>query len=217
MRCADTSRSDTSRSDASRSDTSRSDAPLAPCGCPTAAQVNAPRRRVLRVAAAGFAAPLAFAVWPAAESFAGDRLVEEDAEGAPAPLRASDLKPGKPVVAFPFDAQRNAPRNDSRLNKIVLIRLPEADMSAETRARAAGGVLAYSAVCTHQACDVKTWLSKEKALVCYCHSSKFALLDGGAVTAGPATRALPAIPLALDGEQLVIAGAFTAAPGGSPT
>jgi rieske iron-sulfur protein len=198
-------------------DTSRSDAFLAPCGCSTAARVNAPRRRVIRIATAGLAAPLAFAVWPAAESLVGERLVEEDAEGAPVPLRLADLKPGKPMVAFPFDAKLNAPRNDSRLNKIVLIRLPEADMSAETRARAAGGVLAYSAVCTHQACDVKTWLSKERALVCYCHSSKFALLDGGAVTAGPASRALPAIPLALDGEHLVIAGAFTATPGGSPT
>jgi rieske iron-sulfur protein len=188
-----------------------------PCGCSTTAAVNAPRRQVIRIAAAGLAAPLAFSAWPATESLAGDRLVEEDAEGAPAPLRVADLKPGKPMVAFPFDAKRNVLRSDSRLNKIVLIRLPEADMSAETRARAAGGVLAYSALCTHQACDVKTWLSKENALVCYCHSSKFALLDGGAVTAGPASRALPAIPLALEGEQLVIAGAFTAAPGGSPT
>lgn len=194
-----------------------SDTFLAPCCGPTATQVNALRRRVIRIAAAGLAAPLAFAAWPAAESLVGDCLVEEDAEGAPAPLRIADLKPGKPMVAFPFDAKRNAPRNESRLNKIVLIRLPEADMSAETRARAAGGVLAYSAVCTHRACDVKTWLSKEKALVCYCHSSKFALLDGGAVTAGPALRALPAIPLALEGDQLVIAGAFTATPGGSPT
>ena len=194
-----------------------SDTSSSPCGCSTGAQVNAPRRRVIRIGAAGLVAPLAFAAWAAAESWAGDRLVEEDAEGAPAPLRAADLKPGKPMVAFPFDVKRNAPRNDSRLNKIVLIRLPEADMSAETRARAAGGVLAYSAVCTHQACDVKTWLSKEKALVCYCHSSKFALLDGGAVTAGPASRALPAIPLALEGDQLVIAGAFTATPGGSPS
>ncbi len=194
-----------------------SDTSASPCDCSAAAQLNAPRRRVIRIGAAGLIAPLAFAAWPAAESWAGDRLVEEDAEGAPAPLRVADLKPGKPMLAFPFDVKRNAPRNDSRLNKVVLIRLPEADMSAETRARAAGGVLAYSAVCTHQACDVKTWLSKEKTLVCYCHSSKFALLDGGAVTAGPASRALPALPLALEGDELVIAGAFTATPGGIPS
>ena len=99
---------------------------------------------------------------------------------------------------------------------MLLIRLPEAEMTAETRARAAGGVLAYSAVCTHQGCDTKTWLAKEKALVCFCHSSKFALLDGAIVISGPAPRALPALPLALDGEQLVVAGAFTAPPGGSP-
>lgn len=185
--------------------------------CCAADAVNAQRRRIIHIAAAGIAAPLvtasplAFALQP------GDRLVEEDAEGAPVPLRAADLAPGKPVLAYPFDAKRGVRRDDSRLNKLVLIRLPEADMTAATRARAAGGVLAYSALCTHQACDVKTWLAKEKALVCFCHASKFALLDGGAVLTGPAPRALPAIALALEGEQLVIAGTFTAPPGGSPT
>ena len=146
----------------------RSNTPFTLCGSPTNALVDAPRRRVIRIAAIGMAAPFTLAAWSATASWVGDRLVEEDAEGAPAPLRVADLKPGKPMVAFPFDAKSNAPRNDTRLNKIVLIRLPEADMSTETRARAAGGVLAFSAVCTHQACDVKTWLTKEKALVCFC-------------------------------------------------
>lgn len=186
------------------------------CGCDCAAGVNTPRRRVIRIAAMGLAAPLALATRPAVAAQAGDRLVEEDAEGAPAPLRPADLKPGKPLLAYPFDAKAGKPRTETRLNKIVLIRLPEAEMSAATRARSAGGVLAYSAICTHQACDVKTWLAKEKALVCFCHSSKFALLDDGKVLAGPANRALPAIPLALEGEHLVVAGAFTATPGGSP-
>ncbi len=184
------------------------------CGC-AAAAVNAPRRRIIRIAAAGFAAPLALVTRPAAAVVAGDRLVEEDAEGAPAPLRVSDLKPGKPLLAYPFDPKRGARRDETRLNKIVLIRLPEAEMTPETRARSAGGVLAYSAICTHQGCDVKTWLAKEKALVCFCHSSKFALLDGGTVVGGPASRALPAVALALDGDQLVLAGAFSAPPGGS--
>ncbi len=185
-----------------------------PCGC-AAGGINAPRRRVIRIGVAGLAAPLAMTALPAAAAVSGDRLVEEDAEGAPQPLRVSDLKPGKPMLAFPFDAKAGKARTETRLNKVVLIRLPEADMAPATRARAAGGVLAYSAICTHQACDVKTWLSKEKALVCFCHSSKFDLLDNGKVLNGPATRALPAIPLALDGEFLAIAGAFTANPGAS--
>jgi rieske iron-sulfur protein len=142
--------------------------------------------------------------------------VDEDAEGTPQPLRVADLKPAKPMLAYPFDPKSGKRRDDTRLNKLVLIRLPEADMAPATRARAAGGVLAYSAICTHQNCDVKTWLSKERVLACFCHASKFALLDGAGVVAGPANRALPAVPLALaaDGEQLVIAGGFTAPPGG---
>lgn len=193
----------------------RSAVPIAPCGCRAVDLVDAPRRRVIRIAALGLAAPLAVATRPAIAAVSGDRLVEEDAEGAPQPLRVADLKPGKPMLAYPFDTKTGKPRDETRLNKIVLVRLPEADMTPETRARAAGGVLAYSAICTHQACDVKTWLSKEKALVCFCHSSKFALLDDGKVLAGPASRALPYVPLRLDGDQLMVAGTFSAAPGGS--
>jgi len=189
------------------------DTPHAPCGCHAADTVDAPRRRVIRIAAVGLAAPLAVATRPAVAAVIGDRLVEEDAEGAPHPLRAGDLKPGKPVLAFPFDAQSGKRRDETRLNKVVLVRVPEADMTPATRSRAAGGVVAYSAICTHQACDVKTWLAKEKALVCFCHSSKFALLDGAAVLTGPASRPLPAVPLQLAGDQLVIASGFSAQPG----
>ena len=192
-----------------------SDVPHSPCGCAAADTVDAPRRRVIRIAAAGLAAPLAMATLPAAAAVRGDRLVEEDAEGAPVPLRATDLKPGKPVLAWPFDPRSGKKRDQTRLNKLVLVRLSEAEMTPQTRARAAGGVVAYSAICTHQACDVKTWLSKEKLLVCFCHSSKFNLFDDGKVAAGPASRALPFVPLQLDGEHLVIAGGFSADPGGS--
>jgi len=178
--------------------------------------VDQPRRRVIRIVAAGLTAPLAVATPAHAALVAGDRLVEDDAEGAPQALRATDLKPGKPILVYPFDAKAGKPRDETRLNKLVLIRLPEAEMTPQTRARSAAGVLAYSAICTHQACEVKTWLPKEKALVCYCHSSKFALLDGAAVLNGPATRPLPAVPLALDGDLLVLAGGFNAAPGAAP-
>lgn len=187
-----------------------------PCGCCAASPLNEPRRRVIGIAAAGLAAPWTLAA--AADNTGprrGDRLVEEDAEGAPAPLRVSDLKPGKPMLAFPFDAAKKEVRNGSRLNKVVLLRFAEADLSAENKARAAGGVLAFSAVCTHQACDVKTWLAQEKVLVCFCHSSKFDLLDGAKVTTGPATRALPLLPLSLEGDVFVVAGAFSAQPGGT--
>ncbi len=146
----------------------------------------------------------------------GDRLVLEDAEGTPMPLRVQDIPAvTKPILAFPYSAASKTIRNDSRLNKIVLLRFAESDLDAETRKRSAKGVLAFSAICTHQACDVKTWISKDKALVCFCHSSQFLPLEQARVNGGPAPRALPSLPLSEEGGQLVIAGPFSSKPGAS--
>ncbi len=133
------------------------------------------------------------------------QLVDADAEADFKPLRPTDLALGKPLLVFPFDVKTGAPKNQSRSNKLVVIRLPEDQMEATTKGRSAGGVLAYSALCTHQSCDVKTWLAKEKVLVCFCHASKFDLLDGAKVVDGPASRPLPSFSLKLDGEFLAIA------------
>lgn len=189
------------------------------CTCCTAQPrqpESPPRRRIIKIAAAGLAAPLALAADEAYSKPAdGDRLVGEEIEGAPTPLRLSDLKIGKPVLAYPFDAARNQVRDGSRLNKVVLMRFAEGDLDPATRALSAGGVLAFSAICTHQGCDLKSWSAKEQVLVCFCHSSKFKLREGGAVASGPAQRALPHMPLKLDGDHIVIAGGFSAPPGGA--
>ena len=187
-----------------------------PCSCHAERPVSENRRKIVSIAAAGIVAPWALAAGPAcAKPVPGDRLVEDDAEGTPTPLRISDLRPGKPLLAFPFDAAKGEVRSDSRLNKVVLMRFADTELTAEMKLRSAGGVLAFSAICTHQACEVKTWLSKESVLVCFCHSSKFLLLEGGTVASGPASRPLPFLPLSLDGDQLVIAGPFSAPPGGT--
>lgn len=179
---------------------------------------SAQRRRVIRIAAAGVAIGLTgIAAVPAhARPAAGDRLVLDDAEGAdPVAIRVDDVKPGKPLLAFPFDPKIKQVRNDSRLNKVVLVRIAESDLDAESKARAAGGVLAFSAICTHQACEVKTWLANDKALVCFCHSSKFLPQEGGKVGDGPAPRGLPTLPLSAQDGQLVVAGTFSTRPGPS--
>ncbi|MBC7483537.1 MAG: Rieske (2Fe-2S) protein [Rhizobacter sp.] len=189
---------------------------ILPCSCHAERPVSGNRRKIVKIAAAGIAVPWVLSGGRAnAKPSLGDRLVDEDAEGAPTPLRVSDLRPGKPVLAFPFDAAKGEVRSGSRLNKVVLMRFAETEMNAETRARSAGGVVAFSAICTHQGCDVKTWLPTEQALVCFCHSTKFLLLDGGSVASGPALRSLPSLPLSLDGDQLVIAGPFSAPAGGT--
>ena len=132
-------------------------------------------------------------------------LVDADAETDFKPLRPADLAIGKPLLVYPFDSKTGTLKNESRLNKLIVIRLPEDQMTPETRARSASGVLAYSGICTHQGCEVKTWMSKEKVLACYCHSSKFDLLDSAKVIGGPAPKPLPAIPLVMNGEFLSVA------------
>lgn len=178
------------------------------------------RRRVIRIAVAGAAASCApLAAWAQAavgnRPRAGDLLCSDEAENDPVAITAKDVLPGKPMLVYPFDPATRQIRNESRLNKLVLVRLAEADLSAEAQPRAAAGVLAYSAVCTHQNCDVKTWIAADKSLVCFCHASKFLPAEGGRVAAGPAPRALPALALMLKGDQLVVAGSFSTPPGGT--
>lgn len=174
------------------------------------------RRRVIRISAAaglalGLGPLLAFSATTQPQS--GDLLVADDAEGEPVAITAADVKPAKPMLAYPFDPASKKVRNDSRLNKVLLVRVADADLDEASRARSAGGVLAFSAVCTHQACDVKTWIAADSSLVCFCHASKFLPLEGARVASGPAPRALPTLPLSLQDGRLVVAGVFSAPPG----
>ena len=167
--------------------------------------VNTQRRRMMNIVATSLVAPLPFASSDALAQPVTTLLVEADAEADFKPIRPADLAVAKPLLVFPFDPKTGTPKNESRLSKIVLVRLPEDQMTPETRARSASGVVAYSSICTHQGCDVKTWMSKESVLACYCHASKFNLFDGAKVVSGPASSPLPAIPLTLAGEFLTIA------------
>jgi len=90
------------------------------------------------------------------------------------------------------------------------VRLDESRLVGATKTRAAAGVVAYTAICTHTGCDVTDWLPDEGMLYCPCHFSKYDPKDGAAVVDGPAPRPLPALPLKVADGQLVVAGAFTA-------
>lgn len=145
---------------------------------------------------------------------AGDYLVLADSAGVPVPLSLDDLKDeGKPIVAVPFNPSTGVVKSGSRLNKVVLIRLPGERIDKGTISKSAGGVLAYSAVCTHQGCDITTYVPKDDTLFCFCHLSQFRPTTGGEVVAGPAPRRLPILPLRLENQILVVAGKFSSKPG----
>jgi Rieske Fe-S protein len=145
---------------------------------------------------------------------AGDWLVSVDAD-TPQPLTVADLQTNaKQQIAWPLDPATNKPRDGSRLNRILLVKLDPGALDADTRARAAEGVLAYSSICTHQGCEVSAWRAQERTLLCFCHFSQYQPAASAAVVAGPAPRPLPWLPLKSEGGRLVLTGGFNLPPGG---
>jgi Rieske Fe-S protein len=96
---------------------------------------------------------------------------------------------------------------------VLLVRLDESRIAADTKTRAAQGVVAYSAVCTHTGCDSFSWDADTRRYKCPCHDSEFDAADGARVINGPAPRRLPALPLKVQEGYIVAAGAFTSRAG----
>jgi Rieske Fe-S protein len=164
--------------------------------------------------------------------FAGPAVGAEEGEAAkpPAPddrfvfltgpkkgqvVRAEDLALGGPQVqAYPI-APDGTVRSDSRLNLVILARFDPAALTDETRARAADGVVAYSAICTHQGCPVNMWSKEQSAFVCSCHASLFDPRKAAEVIAGPAPHPLAALGLKLKDGVVMVASTFSGRVGGT--
>jgi len=125
------------------------------------------------------------------------------------PIEPKHIVTGAPILAWPMDPAGNVVRNGSRLNKVLLLRLDPRGLTAETRARAADGILAYTAICPHTGCDVTGWIADQAILECPCHMSLYNPRDAGAVLGGPAPRPLPALPLKIQDGKVTVAKPFT--------
>jgi len=147
----------------------------------------------------------------------GDRLVFAYGERAGQVINPQDLPLGGPQqLAFPMDPTTKVVRNGSLLNQVALIRLDPGQLSPDTRAEAAGGVVAYSAVCTHEGCPISMWHAQSKTLFCACHASRFDPTDRARVVDGLAPRRLAMLPLSPGEGGIVAAGGFTGRIGRQP-
>jgi rieske iron-sulfur protein len=166
---------------------------------------------------------LACAVVPALAQPASERPKEGDLlvaiEGDKPEALAPENIPagGPPVLAWPMDAADRTVRKDSRLNKILLVRLDPETLVGVTKERAAEGVVAYSAICPHAGCEVNVWGAEQQILECSCHYSHYNPREAAAVIDGPATRALPALPLKIVDGKLAVAKPFTGRVGIAPS
>jgi len=208
------SESDRSATPSVESISSELDTAMPPCSEPT-------RRALILTALATGTCMLASRPAAAGEDQPGsderpqkaDVLVVSEGEHEGQVIEPQDLKPGGPPVrAWPKDPKTSVIRNGSRLNEVLVVRLDPAELDDETRARAADGIVAYSAICSHAGCPVTGWLKgaagDNDVLKCFCHNSEFDPRQGAQVVFGPATRRLAALPRATAGGSLTVAATF---------
>lgn len=181
------------------------------CDCACNEEPSRPRRGLL-------AGALALAITPFSPAFAqaarmvkprpDDLLVFADGDRKGQPVKVADIaEDDQPKFAYPMDPATQTVRDGSRINLVLLVKVRQDALSEKTRPRAAEGVVAYSAVCTHYGCQVTVAHPNGHAVVCNCHGSTFDTGNNGEIVVGPATRRLASLPLkAVDGALVVAAG-----------
>jgi Rieske Fe-S protein len=140
----------------------------------------------------------------------GDRLSYMSGPNKGQTVKAADLKIGdQQVLVFPVDPATSKPRSGSRLNQALLIRMDPAALAEDIKAASADGIVAYSAVCTHQGCPVNMYKKDKDVLFCSCHGSEFDPKAGAKVVGGPAQRRLATLPIKIEDGVIVVAGGFS--------
>ena len=144
----------------------------------------------------------------------GVKLVSERDE----PISADGIAVGELVTAFPAGASK-----EDLASPVVVVRVrpDELDLPDGREGWAPEGLVAYSKICTHAGCAVAEYryplydpTAPGPALVCPCHYSTFSVTKGGDPLFGPAGRALPQLPLEIEGDgRLVAGGDFSGRPG----
>lgn len=145
----------------------------------------------------------------------GDRFVFLSGSNKGQVVKLDNLAMGGPQAQVFPAAPDGTVRNGTPLNLVILARFDPAELSDDTRERAAEGVVAYSAVCTHQACPVNMWSKDRNGFVCSCHGSVYDPKNGAAVLDGPAPRPLPSLGLKIVDGAVAVASGFSSRVGGT--
>jgi ubiquinol-cytochrome c reductase iron-sulfur subunit len=134
------------------------------------------------------------------------------------PIRPEWVQIGQLINAEPeifYDAARygSEPIEGAQLQAdkakaaLIVVRMEPDDITPSKGRENWGvnGILAYSKICTHVGCPISLWEQQTHHLLCPCHQSTFDLANNGNVIFGPAARALPQLPIAVDDEGYLIA------------
>jgi len=129
-------------------------------------------------------------------------------------VRPEDMAAGAIETVFPYrrseqgdeEALLHAQRTSDA--PVMLIRL---DPGIHVVKRAGqesfnyGDYYAYSKICTHLGCPASLYEQRTSRLLCPCHQSQFLLTEYAKPVFGPATRALPQLPITVNDEGYFVA------------
>jgi quinol---cytochrome c reductase iron-sulfur subunit len=122
---------------------------------------------------------------------AGTKVVTGDG----VPVVAADVPKNSLITVFPAGAVSAADA------PAVLVRVEPRLLGGRTGAP--DGLIAFSKLCTHAGCPVGLYEATSHQLLCPCHQSAFAVLDGARPVSGPADRALPQLPLTVGADGIL--------------
>jgi ubiquinol-cytochrome c reductase iron-sulfur subunit len=129
-------------------------------------------------------------------------------------VRPEDLDAGGMETVFPFrESERHDPEALLRAlrradSPVMLIRLRPGTPTVQREGFEGynyGDYWAYSKVCTHLGCPTSLYEQQTNRILCPCHQSQFDATTYGKPIFGPATRALPQLPLDVDDQGYFIA------------
>lgn len=117
-------------------------------------------------------------------------------------------------TVFPFrltdmeDAEKLAHGIRASDAAVMLIRFRPGERVTQRKGRENyhyGDYYAYSKVCTHLGCPTSLFEAQTNRILCPCHQSQFLATEYAKPIFGPATRALPQLPISVDEEGYFIA------------
>jgi ubiquinol-cytochrome c reductase iron-sulfur subunit len=126
------------------------------------------------------------------------------------PIKPEDVEIGQLINGQPENLQDlhgTAFQQAKAKASIIVVRMDPNSIKIPDSRRdwQVGGILCYSKICTHVGCPISLWEQQTHHLLCPCHQSTFDLGNSGVVVFGPAARALPQLPITIDGEGYLVA------------
>jgi ubiquinol-cytochrome c reductase iron-sulfur subunit len=125
------------------------------------------------------------------------------------PIKAADVTLGSSFAVIPeglIDLEHGRLEEKAK-SVVILVRMKPEDLNElpERASWSYDGIVAYSKICTHVGCPVGLYEQQTHHLLCPCHQSQFDVAEHAKVIFGPAKRALPQLPIAVDAEGYLIA------------